>query len=499
MSLHRNVIANFIGQGWVALMSVAFVPLYIQLLGISAYGLIGVFAVLQTWLALLDMGLALALNREMARFTAGLHDNTSIRDLLRSVEVVCLVLAVAAGVLLAGVTPSLASGWLQTGSMSVGEVQESLYLMALIVGWRLLEGMYHGAVLGLQSQVAASIASALLSTFRWGGAALALVLGTPSVSLFFTWQVLASVLGTVVFAVMLYRRLPAAQRGARFSSSALHALGPFAGGVVATTLLGLLLTQLDKVVLSRLLSLESFGYYALAAYLAGAIQQLIVPIAQAYYPRLSQLVAAGDEETLARTYHEAAQLVTVLIAPAALLLILYGEQGLRLWTSNPDLAAATAPLLCILAAGSLLNGCMSVPYNLQLAHGWSQFAVRVNLVAVLVFVPALLWVAPRYLAVGAAWLWVALNLGYFVIGMHFMHRRLLPREKWTWYGADVLAPLGACGAVMYLLSVAMPHAMPRTAAFVWLVGSGSAGLAAAVAAAPRLRRQLALVARLRQS
>jgi len=45
--LKRNIIANFAGQGWTALMALAFVPLYIKFLGIEAYGLIGFFAMLQ--------------------------------------------------------------------------------------------------------------------------------------------------------------------------------------------------------------------------------------------------------------------------------------------------------------------------------------------------------------------------------------------------------------------------------------------------------------------
>ena len=44
--LKRNIIANFAGQGWAALMALAFVPLYIKFLGIEAYGLIGFFAML---------------------------------------------------------------------------------------------------------------------------------------------------------------------------------------------------------------------------------------------------------------------------------------------------------------------------------------------------------------------------------------------------------------------------------------------------------------------
>ena len=67
--LKRNLIANYLGQGWTALMGLAFIALYIKFLGIEAYGLIGIFAVLSAWLALLDMGMTPTVSREMARYT----------------------------------------------------------------------------------------------------------------------------------------------------------------------------------------------------------------------------------------------------------------------------------------------------------------------------------------------------------------------------------------------------------------------------------------------
>ncbi|MBS1199036.1 MAG: polysaccharide biosynthesis protein, partial [Proteobacteria bacterium] len=41
--LRRNLIANYLGQGWAAIMGMAFVPLYIKYLGVESYGLIGLF------------------------------------------------------------------------------------------------------------------------------------------------------------------------------------------------------------------------------------------------------------------------------------------------------------------------------------------------------------------------------------------------------------------------------------------------------------------------
>jgi O-antigen/teichoic acid export membrane protein len=44
----------------------------------------------------------------------------------------------------------------------------------------------------------------------------------------------------------------------------------FAGGIAASSLLAFVLTQIDKVLLSRLLTLAEFGTYVLAAALACA-------------------------------------------------------------------------------------------------------------------------------------------------------------------------------------------------------------------------------------
>ena len=92
--LRRNLIANYLGQGWVALMGIAFLPLYIKYLGIEAFDLIGLFAVLSAALAILDMGMKPTLGREMARFTGGDHDTQAIRDLLRSIEWIGIGIAI---------------------------------------------------------------------------------------------------------------------------------------------------------------------------------------------------------------------------------------------------------------------------------------------------------------------------------------------------------------------------------------------------------------------
>lgn len=280
-----------------------------------------------------------------------------------------------------------------------------------------------------------------MATLRWLGAVGIVVWVSPTIKAFFLWQGLISIATLAMLATTTYATLPKAIRSGRFSVNALRGVWSYAGGMIGITFLALLLTQVDKILLSKLLSLSDYGYYTLATVIAGALYMLISPITQAWYPKLCELHARDDQVGLADTYHKGAQLVSVFAGGAAITLILFSETFLRLWTQNPELAERSAPLLSLLVLGNLLNGLMWIPYQTQLAHGWTSLAVRINLVAVLMIVPAILWVTPLYGAEGAAWVWVSLNAGYMLFGIHFMFRRLLTLEKWRWYRSDLCAPL----------------------------------------------------------
>lgn len=472
MSLKKNVLANYLGQGWAALMGIAFVPLYIKYLGMEAYGLIGVFAILQAWLTLLDMGMTPTLNREMARYTAGSHTIQSIRDLLRSLEIICFAIALLIGIAIWLSASWLSTHWLQAEKLPVDKVAQAISIIGFVVALRFIESLYRGAILGLQEQVWLSAVGSGFATLRWGGAACMLVWVSPSIEAFFIWQGFVSALTITVFGIAVHRHLPSSNQAARFSWIQLKNIWRFAGGMMATTLLVLLLMQLDKIILSRILSLEMFGYYILAGTVASVLYQLTAPITQAYYPRFTELVTKEDTPGLITIYHQAAQLISVLVVPAALILVFFGERLLTLWTGNQVLAHNAAPVMALLALGTMLNSLMHIPYMLTLAYGWPGFAVRQNVAAVLLLVPAILWAAPRYGAIGAAWVWIILNAGYVLIGIHFMHARLLPKEKWRWYGKDVLLP-GLTSAIAALLCwLAEPSGGSRLAEFVWLLTSG---------------------------
>ena len=487
MSLKRNILAGFLGQGWTAIISVAFVPLYIRYLGMESYGLVGVFAIMQAWLSLLDMGMTPTLNREMARFTAGAHTPRSIRDLLRSLESICIGAAVLIVIGIWLLSTWFATHWLHAETLPTNTVAGAITIIGFVIAARFVEGLYKGALLGLQEQVWVNAMGSAMATLRAVGAVFVLMQVSPSIEAFFAWQAIISALTVLVFAWKLYSVLPGTGANARFSWQQLHGIWRFAGGMMASTLLVLLLMQVDKILLSKLLTLEQFGHYTFASTAATVLSLLTIPITQAYYPRFTQLTTHDNTGSLARQYHEGAQVVAVIVVPAALVIFFFGESLLRLWTGDSTLAEKTTPLLTLLSIGMMLNGLMGIPYTLTLAYGWPGFAIRQNLVAVTLLIPTVLWAVPRHGAIGAAWVWVALNAGYLLVAAPYLHRRLLRAEMWRWYSRDIVSPAVAAVAVGAAANFLLPAARGPAADLATQAATALAMVTAAVACAPDLR------------
>jgi O-antigen/teichoic acid export membrane protein len=471
-------------------MNLAFIPFYIQYLGIEAYGLIGVFVVIQAWLVILEMGMTPTLNREMARFTAGAETPSSVRDLLRSFEIVSVgVAALVVACSFAG-APWVAGTWLKLQKLSVDAVSQALSIMGVVVGLRFVEAIYRSVLIGLQRQVLYNALNATLATMRGFGTLGVLLWCSPTIYAFFLWQGVVSLVSVLIFAKATYSFLPTTERVGRFSASALRRVGKFSGEMMGITLLSLMLTQVDKVLLSKLLSLQEYGYFTLASVVAGGLYVLTSPIAQAFSPVFARLHAANDEIELIRKFHQGAQCVSVVTGTVALIVINFASLILELWTRNPEIAQRSAELLVLLGLGVGLNCLQHIPYQVQLAKGWTRLSLLVNVAAVIILVPAVFWATPRYGAEGAAWVWIILNLGYLLIGAQFMFRKILTQEKYRWYLQDLLHPILASAAVSTFGAWLTPSGLNALGKVFWLLFVSSLSLLCAALAASAFRERI---------
>lgn len=480
-------------------MNIAFVPLYIKYLGMESYGLIGFYAMFQSALLLLDAGMTPTLSREMARYSAGKHSNETIRDLLRTLEILCLIFSIAYCMIVWLSSDWVATNWLQARDLSSEVVAQAFLLIGLVAALRFIEGLYRGAILGLQKQVIFNLANGLMNTLRCGGAVLILAFIAPTIKAYFVWQAVISLATVLVFIAIVYKSLPKPLRRAGFSVPELKKVWRFAAGVMMTSALGIIISQIDKVFLSRFLSLENFGNYSLAITVSNVLIIIIGPITQAHYPRISELIGKGDEVSLKKSFHIGSQLATVFASCGAFSLFFFGEKIIELWTGNPELAKNIFPVLKILSIGTFLNSLWHMPYVLQLSYGWSSFAAKVNFAGAIFLVPAMFFAIPVYGPAGAAMSWLIMNLGYILIGSYFMFKNILAGERNHWLLFDILLPALGAFLTMNLFFNYMPVSSGRIFEISFILASSISAFCISIFISKELRNYSVTLFRLKTS
>lgn len=486
--LPRKLLANLIGAVSVAAFGLAFVPIYVRLLGVENYGLIGLYATLQALLQVFDLGFSPTISRELARASVQPERAPETRDLVRTLEASYWVIGGLIGLGLLAVTPLIARYWLNAPTARLGEVQTALMGIGLLIAIQWPLTFYQGGLMGLQKQILANSLLVTMTALRHVGAVVALTFGAPTVLTFFGWQIVAALLHVTLTTLALWRSLPWHPRPPRFRWPRLAEVSTFAGGMSLIGLTALILTQLDKVLLSRLLTLETFGHYMLAATLSNGLALLVGPVFHLIFPRLSALTAQGA--TVADFYQLSAQVIVVLVLPTGLMLIAFAQPILTLWLGDAVIAQTTAPLARLLVTGSLLNSFMVAPYALQLANGWTGLGVRLNVLLIGLMLPALLALTTQYGSVGASAVWPLLNLVYLIIGLPATHQRLLPEARGRWLMESILLPAGGAGSVIVLALWLFPMNFQPPALLFYLIATWAAAQAAAFVAASQPRRWL---------
>lgn len=453
MSLKRNVAANYVSQIYTTLISMVMVPLYVRYMGAEAYGLVGFFATLQVIFQLLDIGLTPTMSRETARFNGGATDALSLRRLLRALEGIFVgVGLLGAAILIAG-AGVISAKWLKVQTLPLSEVKQAIVLMALIIALRWVSGLYRGAVNGFEQLIWLSGFNIAIATARF-----ALIIpfftyvGTSPAD-FFAYQLVVAVIELIVLVRQTYRLLPKADIGKRlpWQWQPLRGVLKFSLVIAFTSSVWVLVTQTDKIILSKLLPLTDYAFFTLAVLVAGGVLIISGPVSGALLPRLTKMHAEGDIDGVIRLYRNATQMVAIIAIPAALVLAFFSESVLLAWTGNAQVAHQAAPVLALYAIGNGILAIRAFPYYLQYAKGDLRLHLIGSALNVALLVPLLIFATWKFGILGAAYAWMGINLVFFFFWTPFVHHKLMRGLHGKWLMKD-LGPIALmAGAVSILL------------------------------------------------
>jgi O-antigen/teichoic acid export membrane protein len=491
--LRRDLLASLLGQGWAVAIGLLFVPFFVSRLGVDGYGLIALLPLFAALYFVLDCGLAITMDREMARLKS--ISPATASDTAWTIVVAHLALGVPLAVAVTLVLPAVGPQWLRHEGTATTDLQRTLHYMALALTLQWPVPLLQHGLMGLGRQTLVNGILAAHATALNIGAALLVVHYQPSVPTYFQWASLCAVVHVAVLGLAFKRSLPAAPGPVRVTLARLRHIASFSGGAAGIGLTSVLITHVDRLLASRFLSLEQFGYYSIAATLGRSVHLLIAPIHSALFPRLTALAGGTERAALANLYALGTQTMSVAILPLAAVIVWMDFELAYGWLGDAAVAAGIVGIAGFIAAGSALNGLMHVPFALQLAHGKTRPGLAISIGLLLVSLPSAILLFEGFGPIGLAATWLVLNALYAAVGVPLTHRITRLGTATRWVRDEVALPLVAAFGSVGLLHMFIGHGTSRFASLAIVALALGIGYLAAIVSASRVRTALVQAAR----
>ncbi len=432
-----NIFSNYFSQFFAAIVSILAIPYYVKILGGESYGLIGFYGLVLILFQLLDVGLSPTLSREVALFRGGVKSSVQIWQLFNWVLLFFVVTSFLGMTLVFFSSNKIATSWLKVEFLSLSDTELAVKIIGLIVSIKWASGLFKSLLLGFEKIIYLSIVNVVVTT-------IASILVIPilldinnSIITYFIVQLIASIIEFCFLLVKSLRVMPQRIYGTKESIKDLSVILKFALGVAFTSSIWILITQVDKLLLSKYLSLSEYGFFTLGVMAASGVNMIGGPIRQSILPRITKLYSENKTEMFLSTYRNGTQLVSVLAFSFCFTLFFFSFDILMLWLNDKVIALNAKIILQLYSISNGLIAVSTMPSLLQFAKGKLKLHVFGNAIFAIMYLPTLFLCISNYGAKGAAMAWFVSNVIYFAIWIPITNSKIQPGINKSWLLQDV--------------------------------------------------------------
>ncbi len=395
MSIRRHTTFNLVGTVIPIAVSLVTIPIYIDVVGESRYGVLAIAWLLLGYFGLFDLGLGRATAQRIAKLTNG--EPTERSETFWTALAINSAMGLVGAIVMWPVALYFFDNHFLVDAELEPEILSAVAWLALAVPIATISGVMSGTLQGLSKffelNVISVAGSALLQIIPL---TIAIVYG-PDLA----WLLPATIFTRVCVAGILFQRCYShilAGRDIKVSRALSSKLLKFGGWVTVSSVIGPMMVILDRFVIGAQLGAKYVTFYTVPFQLAERTNVIPVALSSALFPRLAQTGLDKGGSVLA---DKALRSLVIIITPLFIIGIFSFDWFLRLWIGG-DFAAKASMVGQILLLGFWGNAIARIPHALLQASGRPDIVAKCHLAELLPYF-FLLYFGLEYLGiVGAA-------------------------------------------------------------------------------------------------
>lgn len=446
--MKKNILANILGKFWSILSNFLFIPIYINYLGFESYSVISFSLMLMGIMVILDAGLTASLSREFARSDKSPEHKKSMYKTLESVFAIIVCVCT---LLIFLNSNFIVDNLIKSQKYPKEQLEFFVKVISFDVGFQLLFRFYLGGLLGINKQILGNIIQIGWGVFRNGIVVLVLVF-YPTLDSFFIWQSISTIVFCIIIKIFLDINVYKGSINYKFEikKNNLTEIKTFIGGMMLISIISTINTQLDKLTISKLLSIESLGFYTIAISVAQIFIIIVNPISTAILPRITDYASSGKKDDINVLYNRIMLLLFIVLSAIFSIVFFFGKTILYVWTGDFNIVDNTSKILPIVVFAYIMLAIAIIPYCIAIAYGVTKYNNIIGLISTIVIIPSYYFGVKNMGMLGAAITFLCIQVLTTIIFISVIERKFL-NNKFLFYLRSFIIPLLSSLLLAYII------------------------------------------------
>ena len=383
-------------------------PIYMAYLGAESFGIVGIYLAFFAFLSLFDFGLPVSANRQISLMHSKHEPQKNILSVIRAYELVIYSIATFGAIILIIGAPYVSNNWLNNETISNTVIEEALVLAAVAAAMRFPVAFYNNVLFASERHLSANIVTALFAILRVLVTVAMLAFYHNDLETFFYSQIYLN-LGEVLCLFFLIWKKKFSLLFSAPNWSAIKKNLSLTISLTGISITALVQSQIDKILLSKWLSLSEFGLYSLAYTLAMGVLPIAYAISNATFPKLTRIIDTGNIKETSNLLTKANFYATLLIVPISVTAA-FSPELLKLITAFfTDSNELVTKLLVLMLIGACFQSSIVLPHQYRVAQHKASLIFYINLLCIPIYLALIYYLALKSGVLGAALAFLIIN------------------------------------------------------------------------------------------
>ena len=401
-ALAKNSLINLAGFVLPLAVGLITIPLIVSGFGVERFGVLTLAWAVIGYFSLFDMGIGRAITQSMAERlgSASAHD---VSRLAWTGLLMMLMFALIGALVVATLAPWFVSSVLNMPEALREETINAFMLLAAAIPAVVLSAGAAGILAALQRF---DLINALRIPMGMMIFLVPLIILPYSKSMAYVCAGLLGirVLFLVLHAAACFYAFPPLRAHIGIARSEIRRLLSFGGWMTVTNVIGPLMMYMDRFVIGAVLTISAVAYYVTPYEIVTRLLTVPAALAAVLFPAFAAAKSSGSSHATT-LYSMGERAILGILAPIVLVLVVFAEEGLRLWLGE-DFAQNSTAVLQWLAIGVFLNGYAQVPFTFIQGIGRADITAKLHLLELPIYIALMFWLLNAHGIVGVAIAWL---------------------------------------------------------------------------------------------